>query len=315
MTSKIYMLCPLAMLALASCSSEGETPATAGNANEARFSASINSHNSRAYDAVWEAGDQIGITGTSGNKSYKNVAFATDGSGDFSVVSAGEEIYYQTDSPVTFTAYYPYENLLNASVILADTHEQSEQKQFDYLWAQAQGSKANPNVAFNFAHKMSKVVLVVKRGSDVSFEEVKEAKVAFGGFINEGEFDPAAGVAKATGEASALYTFAGNADASFNAPLAVDDAAQTVSYSMIHFPQSFAAALPIVATLDGRQDFKAALDFTDGNSAAGDADAANEWVAGRQYTITVTLHKTSLTVNGCTITPWTEANGGNVDAE
>ncbi len=314
MIQKVLMLCPLAVLALASCSSEGDTP-EATNGNEARFFATINSHNTRAYDAVWEAGDQIGITGTSGEKTYKNVAYATDGSGDFTVVTPGSEIYYQTDAPVTFTAYYPYEQMLNADVILADTHEQANQKRFDYLWSQAQGSKAQPNVAFNFAHKMSKVVLVIKRGADVSFEEVKEAKIAFGGFINEGQFDPAAGTATATGAASELYTFAGNADASFNAPFTIDDAAETVSYSMIHFPQSFNATLPIVATLDGRQEFKAVLDFTAGNSAAGDATAANEWIAGRQYTITVTLHKTSLTVNGCTITPWIQTDGGNVDAE
>lgn len=315
MTKKVLMLCPLAALALASCSSESNSPEANNNRNEARFFASINSLNSRAYNTVWEAGDQIGITGTSGAKAYANVAYSTDGTGNFTVVTPGTEIYYQTNDPVTFTAYYPYENMLNSSVILADTHEQADQKQFDYLWSQAQGSKANPNVAFNFAHKMSKVVLVIKRGSDVSFDEVKEAKVAFGGFINEGQFDPATGVATATGDASALYTFAGNADAVLNAPLTVDDAAETVSYSMIHFPQAFSAALPIVATLDGRQDFKAALDFTAGNSAAGDATAANEWVAGRQYTITVTLHKTALTVNGCTITPWTEVNSGDVDAE
>lgn len=314
MTKKVLILSPIVLLALASCSNEGDAPEFS-TSNEARFSASINSLNSRAYDAVWEDGDQIGISGTSGDKTYDNIAYATDGTGNFSVITPGSEIYYQTNDPVTFTAYYPYGNLQNADVMLADTHEQAAQKQFDYLWAQAQGSKAQPNVAFNFAHKMSKLVLVIKRGSDISFEEVKEAKVAFGAFLNEGQFDPATGLATATGNASALYTFAGNDDASLNAPLSIDNAAETVSYSMILFPQSFTAALPIVATLDGRQDFKAALDFTAANTAAGDANAANAWVAGRQYTITVTLHKTALTVNGCTITPWTQTNGGNVDAE
>lgn len=314
MKTKALILAPLALLALASCSSEGDAPEL-NKGNEARFFASINSRNSRAYDAVWENGDQIGITGTSGAKAYSNVAYATDGTGNFSVITPGSEIYYQTNDPVTFTAYYPYENLQNADVILADTHEQADQKNFDYLWSQAQGSKAQPNVAFNFAHKMSKLVLVIKRGADVSFDEVKEAKVAFGSFLNEGQFDPATGLATATGTASPLYTFAGNDDDALNAPLTVDNAAETVSYSMILFPQTFTDALPIVATLDGRQDFKAALDFTAANTAAGDATADNAWVAGRQYTITVTLHKTALTVNGCTITPWTQANGGNVDAE
>lgn len=314
MTKKVLMLCPLAIFAFASCSSYNDGPTGADSA-EAKFSAAIESSYSRAFDATWEPDDQIGIYGNSGSKVYRNVAYSTVGNGNFNVMIPGTEIYYQTNDPVTFTAYYPYENMQNSDVILANTHEQASQKHFDYLWSQAQGSKAQPNVAFNFTHRMSKVVLVIKRGSDVSFDEVKEAKVAFGGFLNEGQFDPVTGLATATGDVSELYIFAGNSDAAFNAPFTVDDTAETVSYSMIHFPQSFTAALPIVATLDGRQDFKADLDFTAGNTAAGDVSAANEWVAGRQYTISVTLHKTALTVNGCTITPWTDANGGNVDAE
>lgn len=308
------MLCPLAMLALASCSSENDTPEAVKN-GEARFFASINNRNTRASEQSWDAGDQIGISGVSGDKDYKNVAYSTDGSGNFNVVTPGFEIYYQNNDPVTFTAYYPFENLLNSEVILANTHEQASQKQFDFLWSQAQGSKAQPNVAFNFAHKMSNVVIVLKCGADVSFDEVKEAKAAISGFLNEGQFSPATGVASATGDASALYTFAGNADAALNAPMSISDADKTVSYSMILFPQSFSASLPIVVSLDGRQDFKAALDFTAGNAAAGDADASNAWIAGRRYTITVTLHKTAITVEGCTISPWVEANGGNVDAE
>lgn len=314
MTKQFLKLCPLAVLALVACSSDSDAPVT-DNGSEARFFASIDSQISQAYNSAWEAGDQIGISCTSGDKTYRNVAFATDGTGNFTAVAPGSEIHYNTDHPVTFTAYYPYENLLNADVILADTHEQAYQKLFDFLWAQARGSKEHPEVSFNFFHRMTKIVLVFKRGSDVSFADIKEAKVALGGFINGGQFDPATGEATATGEVSALHTFSGNADASFNAPFSVDDNAETVSYSMIHFPQSFNAPIPIVATLDGRQEFKATLDFTAGNTAAGDAGAANEWVAGRQYTISITLHKTALSVNGCTISAWTEVNGGNVDAE
>lgn len=314
MYNKVLWLGPIAMLALASCSSVDDTP-DASTLNEARFSASINTHNSRAYNSVWEAGDQIGISGTTGDKAYKNIAYTTDGTGNFTVVTPGSEIYYQSDSPVTFTAYYPFENLTNSDVVLANTCEQANQKTFDYLWAQAQGCKVQPNVAFKFIHKMTKVVLIIKRGADVSFDEIKEAKVAISGFLNNGQFAPVNGVATATGSPSGLYTFAGNTDATLNAPKSESNSDDAVTYSMIFFPQSFTSPLPIVATLDGRQDFKAMLDFTAGNTAAGDTDATNSWISGRQYTITVTLHKTALTIEGCTITPWIEADGGNVDAE
>ncbi|MGN0299758.1 MAG: fimbrillin family protein [Lachnospiraceae bacterium] len=67
----------------------------------------------------------------------------------------------------------------------ADTRVQSGQKAFDFLWAQATGSKANPNVAFTFAHKMAKVVITVKKGADVSFEEVKTVKLSLNGFLHD----------------------------------------------------------------------------------------------------------------------------------
>ena len=50
-------------------------------------------------------------------------------------------------------------------------------------------------------------------------------------------------------------------------------------------------------------------------SNAGIADPRNEWLAGYQYDIAVTIHKTGVSIQGCTITAWTEADGGNFDAK
>ena len=112
------------------------------------------------------------------------------------------------------------------------------------------------------------------------------------------------------------WTFAGNtSETGYNAPLSKDDAAETVSYTLILFPQEFSSPLPITATLTSMQSFSATLDFTAANVDAGDTDAKNEWVAGRQYNLSVTLHKTDITVDGCTIQGWDEANGGNVNAD
>ena len=55
--------------------------------------------------------------------------------------------------------------------------------------------------------------------------------------------------------------------------------------------------------------------FTAANRNAGIADPRNEWLAGYQYDIAVTIHKTGVSIQGCTITAWTEADGGNFDAK
>ncbi len=300
-----------ATLALASCSSESDGPETPGSSDAPRFYATIGEKQSRAFDTSWEANDAIGISCTTGGKAYTNISYTTTGDGNFTVTTPGTEIYYQDNNEVTFTAYYPY--AASTASYGADTWNQANQKQFDFLWAQAKGKKATPNVAFSFAHKMAKVNITIKKGADVSFDEVKAAVLSLDGFKHEGSFNVVDGTAAATGDA-ATFDFANAATADHNAPLKSDDAAETVTYTLIFFPQEFDAALPFTATLTGMQSFSADLDFTAANAKV-DATAKNEWVAGRQYNLSVTLNKTSITVNGCTIQPWNEVDGGEFDAD
>lgn len=302
---KIIFFASVALVALASCS-DNQEPGVNDN-TPVNFSASINgSVKSRAFDQTWESGDAIGISCLTGGKTYNNVAYSTTGTGDFTIVTPGTEIYYQSPDPVTFTAYYPY--AADATAISADTYNQGAQKTFDYMWAQAEGKKSAPSVDFAFNHKMTKLVLTVKRGDDISYDEVKESAMTLAGFLNNGSFDVVTGIATPSGSASDAWNF------SAVAPVAYNDDAETATYSMILFPQEFTSALPVTATTS-LQTFSTSLNFAAANAAIGDTDAKNEWVAGRQYNMSVTLHKTALTVNGCTITAWDEANGGNFDAK
>ena len=177
------------------------------------------------------------------------------------------------------------------------------------------GSKASPNVQFIFTHKMTKLVLTIRKGDGVSYQEVQDAVLSLGGFKYSGTFNVTDGTTSTADDLATGWTFAGNTTKTgYNAPLSKDDAAETVSYTLILFPQVFSSRLPITA-ITGGQSFSATLDFTDANVDAGDTDAQNEWVAGRQYNLSVTLHKTDITVDGCTIQGWDEANGGNVNAD
>ena len=312
--SKKLLTPALVALLLTACSSDNDTTVAVNEPVAAEFTASIGAP-TRAYDQTWEANDAIGIYGTSAAESFTNVKYATDGSNSFTAATA-EKIYFQDNNTVTFTAYYPWNDIATATTVSADTRLQANQKTFDFLWAQAQGSKASRNVAFNFDHKMAKVVLTVKSGSDVTYQEVKDAILSLDGFLPAGSFDVTTGVATADANtAASAYVFAGNTTANNNAPITLDDVAETVTYSLILFPQTFSAKLPFTATLTGLQSFSTAIDFTAANADAGDATAANEWVAGRQYNISVTLNKTSITVDGCTINQWQQTNGGNFDAQ
>lgn len=301
-------------LTLAGCNNEGIT----GNAptdNEARFNATIDGV-TRAYDQTWEENDEIGISCQTGNVTYTNIGYITAlADGDFQPKNEEQKIYYQTDNEVTFTAYYPWNDLAEGNtVIAADTWKQAEQKKFDFLWAQASGSKSAPIVSFGFAHQMAKLVLTAKCGEAVSYDEVKTAALSLEGFKNLGAFDITTGQATASGENSATWTFAGSATAENNAPFIQDDETSTVTYTLIFYPQQFDAPLTFTAQLPGERSFKAQLDFTQAN-ATKDEDAINEWVAGRQYNLGVRLNKTGLALDGCTIAAWDEVDGGNFDAK
>ena len=315
MKAKTIFMATLAAAVLTACNNDENNVIDTGS-SQATFTAAIDGQvNTRAFDQTWEAGDAIGISGTSGSTVYTNVQYVTTGvNGNFTAGIQGNEIYYQNDADVTFTAYYPWINLESGvTTITADTRAQTSQSDFDFLWSRQTGSKASPNVQFIFTHKMVKLVLTIKKGDGVSYQEVQDAVLSLGGFKNNGTFNVTDGTTSTADDLAANWTFAGNTtETGYNAPSSKDDEAETVSYTLILFPQEFAAPLPITATLTGRQSFSATLDFTDANVDAGDTGAQNEWVAGRQYNLSVTLRKTGITVNGSTIQGWEEADGDEV---
>lgn len=303
--------------ALAGCNNDEFVPDRGQSTGEARFSASIDAPATRAYNQEWEANDEIGISGKTGDVSYTNVRYFTaNADGNFAPKNEADKIYYQTDAEVTFTGYYPWNDLAGGNTITADTWGQADQKNFDFLWAQAIGKKAEPDVKFSFAHKMAKVVLTIKKGNDVSFDEVKAAVLSLEGFKHQGSFDVATGTTTTSDATTVMWQFAGNTvDVAYNAPITENAADETITYTMIFFPQEFASPLPFSAELADKQTLKANLDFTEANAAKDDAAAKNEWVAGRQYNLGIVLNKTGIKVTGCEIKPWEEVNGGDINAK
>ncbi len=311
---KINFIAIVAVAMVATACSSDDAPLVKDNVN-ATFSGTINNVKSRAYNATWEAGDAIGIIGNTGDMAYFNVKYVTAaGDGNFEVGTAGEEVYYQDNNTTTFQAYYPW-NSIEDPEVTASTAEQANQKAFDFLWAEATGSKASPKVNFTFGHKMAKVVLTFKRGDGVWLEEIKESVISLDDIKLAGKMALRNGVASATGVAVNGWTIGNNSEAAYNAPVVVDEDAETVTYSLIVYPQAFETGLKVNAEIVSYQTFSAVLDFTAANRNAGDATPANELVAGRQYNVNVRLSKTGLVVEGCTITDWEVTAAGDFEAK
>ena len=273
----------------------------------ARFSAGINGLESRATETWWDKGDRIGVTGTCGSVEYKNVAHVVTNAaaGSFAVDNAtgtDNTIYFNDDTPVTFTAYYPHagNNGADAPVQTTRTTAKAQsaatQSAIDYLHATATGSKSAPDVEFAFTHRMSRVVLSIKRGDGVA-SLASLTGYTLAGFRLDGSFDPATGTAEANASKSAE---------SLAMPLAATaDSDAKVTSSLILYPQSVATAtFSVTLTVPDAQTFTADLSIPDGKLEA-----------GKSYAYNVTVSKTGITISKATIGTWTDTQGGDATAK
>lgn len=261
---------------LTACSSD--EPGQLSQPATAAFSAQIGKTVSRAAGTEWDAGDAIGISGVSGTKTYTNIEFVT-ASGDGNFVTAGDNIYYQTTDPVTFTAYYPYTS--DGGVISASTADQSQQPSFDFLWAQASGSSATPDVHFTFTHRMAQLNIAFTNGNDV---DLTDLTFSIDGLVLDGTFDTATGEAKAAENSTTE---------SLTATLTTDTKA-----SLIVFPQA-AGNLTVTANADGQTYV---CDLSPGTLTS-----------GARYNVNINVSKTAMTVTGCTISPWIDDSSSDSD--
>ena len=297
-----YLLYAVPALMLAACSSEEPAAGGAGTDGAAIVTADIAGIvKSRAHDTAWEAGDQIGISGTSGAVDYINVPYTTAGDGSFTAsngVSKG--IFFQNKETVTFSAYYPYNAGVTAenAEIAASTADQSKSKEFDFLFATgATGSVANPAISFTgdaaFSHRMTQLVIKVtpdKNSGFSSFTALSEGTHTLSGLKSDGVFKTATGEAGAIGEA-ADWILNGNVT-----PVTEESA---LTFAMILFPQEVAEGVTYRIEYDGAT-YSCTL-----NPAL---------LPGKRYTYNVTLKKTGLTVDSSTITDWDDEPTEDVNA-
>ena len=162
------------VLSLAACNNEEITTTP-----DARVALQVTGGiQTRAYDATWEANDEIGIFGFTQEdapaQAYSNVRYVTTG-GNGTFTPDGNTIYLPTDdSSLDFVAYYPHTASLTADGIYAvDVTDQSGQKDIDLMAASKQtGNRIDATVAFNFVHKLSKVIFTFKPGDGMTDTEL-----------------------------------------------------------------------------------------------------------------------------------------------
>ena len=294
MKTRFFALAALA-LTLVACNNDNEN--LNGDPVAAQFTADI-APATRASGTTWTGGDRIGITDIGNDTQYGNVPFILK-NGKFE--AEGKVIYIEDTNPHTFRAYYPYNTTGGILAATTDATAQQNQPAIDFLFASgATGDKNNPVVSFtdktakggednSFHHRMSQITLTFEAGDGVEFNVVKPERYTLDGLLLTGTFNTADGIATADNGAQ-------------TGELAMNLADGVLTSSIILFPQTV-ASLPLVVNYKG-QEYHATLTMPEGALQA-----------GNNYTYTVKVNATGLTLEGCTIGSWTDGGGESGEAE
>ena len=150
--TKIYPVAALLALSLAACNNEEITTTP-----DARVALQVTGGiQTRAYDATWEANDEIGIFGFTQEdvpaQAYSNVRYVTTG-GNGTFTPDGTTIYLPTDgSSLDFLAYYPYTTTaMTDGVYIVNVTDQSDLSASD-VQLRAQAVESNLHVQTRRRH-------------------------------------------------------------------------------------------------------------------------------------------------------------------
>ena len=290
MNKKTFSAVALAALLLTACQNDEETMQT-----DTRVALQVTSGiQTRAYNATWEAGDDIGIFGfTQGDASteaYSNVRYVTTG-GNGRFTPDGTTIYLPTDgSSLDFVAYYPHTTDLENGIYTVDVENQSDLSTIDLMAAGTQTADRSKNtVAFNFEHKLSKIVLTFKPGDGMALSELTGMKVQLTNQQPLATFD----VTQPDGEVvvgkntPATLTLNTDADGTFSEGIVLPS-----------------------ANFDG---MTLHLELSDGSSFFNwdlNNSKADKFEAGKKYVYDITVNRSRLAVTA-TIEDWAPGNGEN----
>lgn len=279
MKTKKWSMAAALALALVACGDENELAGDVqllDSPKEVSFSAGILS---RASGSNWNVDDEVGISATGGGTSYSNVQYQVAGAGaSVAFNPVAEAICYTADAPMSFTAYYPYEETLESGFIYKNTTQ--TQEKVDFLWASVNDRPYSeaPVVSFTFRHQMA--LLDVRVTSD---EDLSGQSVVIGGLKHDGGFNTATGEAKPKDGAQAEDWTVGPS-VSGNA----------FDFSGFIYPQSADELIIKV----GEKEAQLSL-------------GQNVFQAGYKYTVTATIANgeinAQITINGNTIEGWKDA--------
>lgn len=120
---------------------------------------------------VWELNDSIGVS-FDGLDAVGKYYVSDPAKG---TVSSKSPLYWPDDETRMIVAWYPYDNMADVDVTIQAGHSRN----CDFLRAETKASYDQGAVALDFKHLMSRVVVRVRAGEEMSVEDLQKAGVRF----------------------------------------------------------------------------------------------------------------------------------------
>lgn len=307
---KKYFVFAAAVIALAACSSEeenvqswnGEIRLSAVNVVQTRAAQGIQS---TAFDNGEKVDVFINENATTPSIEYPQPLVYTSGTGG--VLTTSDEQYYPQSNGVNIFAVYPSgvagTNVNATNVAFAVESDQSEEDAYKasdlMVGAPANNpvSKTSGTVQLTFKHCLSKININISAGDGIDPVDLQDATVTILNTTTGGTFNVQTGAVTANGvQAAATPIIAGT--------LEVREDTGVQGISAIIVPQTVSAGRQFISIRYGgdQQTPATELFYTLPHGQAASVDFA----AGYSYTFNITAKKSGLTLDGTTITDWTD---------
>ena len=305
---KKYFVFAAAVIALAACSSEeenvqswnGEIRLSAVNVVQTRAAQGIQS---TAFDNGEKVDVFINENATTPSIEYPQPLVYTSGTGG--VLTTSDEQYYPQSNGVNIFAVYPSGvagTNVNATNVAFDVEsDQSEEDAYKasdlMVGAPANNpvSKTSGTVQLTFKHCLSKININISAGDGIDPVDLQDATVTILNTTTGGTFNVQTGAVTANGvQAAATPIIAGT--------LEVREDTGVQGISAIIVPQTVSAGRQFISIRYGGDQQTPATELFYTLPQAASVDFA----AGYSYTFNITAKKSGLTLDGTTITDWTD---------
>lgn len=274
-----------------------------------RISSAINKMATRAAGTAWAPGDRIGITAkkADGTVLFTNMPYVTT-KGDGVFTPEREEFYFEDKDEVTFTAYYPFsgtagelpgeEGVIRSKLTGGyEAQKPENQPQIDFLFANAKGSSAHPDVQLRFRHCMSRIVLNFLPGDGIaSLDDISYGLTYMYVF---GNFNTLSGTAEANINTLGAYI-----------QLTVPYNANGMSSALILFPQPYNDREKRLTLYMRGTTYKATFLLPENK----ENNDAREIVAGHTYIYNVKINNKTMTIDLATVNEWGEGGNENINS-